>query len=133
MIYDGTQHGRPPKNWAALGREAAAALKAPLGQGAWLPPKEGYCYRHGNDWSQCVADHLPYRRRSREEILARDPICFHEPLCWRQLDWRHTDPPPWKCEQSQSFKFIEFGQQKRRGCAVRRRTGLARPPVVGRW
>ena len=102
----------------------------PLGQGAWLPPREGYCYRHGGDWSRCAGDHLPYPPRSREAILARDPMCFQEPLCWKQLDWRHTDPPPWTCEQSQSMKFVEFGQQERRGCAVRRRTGLA---PAARW
>ena len=59
---------------------------------AWRPPAEGYCYRHGNDWSQCAGDHMLYPKRSSQEILTRDPICLHEPFCWKQLDWRHSDP-----------------------------------------
>ena len=80
----------------------------------WQPPRGGYCYRPGNDWSQCAGDHMPYPKRSAQEILSRDPICLHEPFCWKQLDWRHTSPSDyaatsrWSCPHRRSIKMVEF-------------------------
>ena len=53
-----------------------------------------HCYRHGNDWSRCAGDHLPYRpASSQEELKSRTYMCLYEPFCWKQLDWENEDPP----------------------------------------
>lgn len=56
-----------------------------------------FCYQHGNDWSRCAGDHLPYYPSTSEQLWARSsnhqPMCLYEPLCWLQLDWQNTEPP----------------------------------------
>ena len=79
----------------------------------WRPPAEGYCYKKGNDWSACAGDHMLYPPSAKADILKRavaGEMCLREPLCWKQLDWRTTDPPEssWTCRPRQSLRLYEL-------------------------
>ena len=52
-----------------------------------------------------------YPPTPKADILKRaaaGAMCLREPLCWKQLDWRTTDPPEWTCPQSQSRRLYEM-------------------------
>ena len=75
----------------------------------WQPPKGGYCYKHGGDWSQCAAPHRPYPASTPAELRVRPgPMCLHEPYCWMQLDWQSADPPAWQCGTTQRLLFWQM-------------------------
>eukprot|EP00656_Telonema_subtile_P035460 TRINITY_DN39436_c0_g1_i2.p1 TRINITY_DN39436_c0_g1~~TRINITY_DN39436_c0_g1_i2.p1 ORF type:complete len:510 (+),score=46.32 TRINITY_DN39436_c0_g1_i2:53-1582(+) len=74
----------------------------------WRPPPGGYCYRHGNDWSECAGDHLLYPARSEQQLYESEYMCLYEPYCWKQLDWRRKDPPPFQCAIDRSLRLYEF-------------------------
>lgn len=71
----------------------------------WQPPVDS-CYKKGNDWSACAGDHLHYSSSNPEIILDRDYSCLFEPLCWKQLDWRNSDPPQSSARLTKIFNFM---------------------------
>lgn len=75
----------------------------------WRAPAK-YCYKKGNDWSACAGDHMLYPPTNASKLLERKgPMCLHEPLCWKQLDWRNTDPPSVSCSGLQnSLRFYDW-------------------------
>ena len=78
----------------------------------WRPPAKNYCYQRGGDWSLCAGDHLLHAPSSKAELLARDIMCLYEPLCWKQLDWLHSDPPAdWTCKHQQATRVYDMSYQ----------------------
>jgi len=73
----------------------------------WTPPVT-YCYKNGNDWSECAGNHLLYRPSTRKQLLSRRFMCFKEPFCWLQLDWKNTDPPEWSCHVQNKLQFYDM-------------------------
>jgi len=73
----------------------------------WQPPVDS-CYKKGNDWSACADDHLHYSSSNPEIILNRYYPCLFEPLCWKQLDWRNSDPPRIQCPLDKNIQFYDW-------------------------
>jgi len=73
----------------------------------WAPPTT-YCYKKGNDWSECAGDHLLYRPSTHKQLMSRQFMCLKEPFCWLQLDWRNMDPPEWSCPVRKKLQFYDM-------------------------
>ena len=73
----------------------------------WAPP-DSYCYQQGNDWTACAGDHLLYRPSSKQQLMSRQFMCMYEPFCWKQLDWRKSDPPKWSCPAIRNLRFYDM-------------------------
>ena len=68
------------------------------------------CYTRGNDWSSCAGNHLMYHASSPFKIYKRVVTCLYEPLCWKQLDWKNTEPPTDKieCHLGSNMSFYDW-------------------------
>ena len=74
---------------------------------AWVS-KRPTCYNQGNNWSACAGEHLLYPPATRNEILTREVMCLHQPLCWLQLDWRKTQPSNWECPTHRNLVLYDL-------------------------
>lgn len=69
--------------------------------------KKKHCYKTGNDWSKCAGQGLLYPPSLPGDLLARPIMCLDEPYCWKQLNWRHANPPKWRCSSDRNLRVYD--------------------------
>ena len=113
IVLPGREHIDTRRRLTPSGGSAAAKLLGAATEYTllpeWVSPKPS-CFVHPNDWSKCAGDHMLYPPASKEALLARDNMCLHEPLCWKQLDWKDTLPPikPCKSQPAKDLRFYDM-------------------------